>query len=235
MKTLLISLIVGQFFITNCVSIERDIYFKNKISTDEKNIGATRPGTYFRSSPIEVENSYKREITMNIQNYSDGSYFWGFVIPILPVFFLPQMKFSLNSNELLKVNCVVGVNFGPEYLQKYEGTMPFSRNDMYVLNKKGLELSEKVEKTNPERCTKVQIILKNGQILNPIIDTDSKKLPFGFERNSFTFPIVAATLSEFKVTVTEITLNNDDILKTNREFDVILEDWTRYYMPRIAP
>jgi len=37
------------------------------------------------------------------------------------------------------------------------------------------------------------------------------------------------------VSIDEIQLNTGERLKTKIEFSPILEDWTRYYIPKLAP
>lgn len=215
------------FLLSSCVSIERDIYFKNKDSKDEKNISSSRPGTNFVYFPVKVTNQYDRNINVSISNYAEGSYLWGFIIPVIPVFFLPQMKFSLDKNERFKIRCQVGAHFGPQYLKKWEHA---GSRDLYVLNNEGLELSEKIKNTK-DSCASVSISLPDGKNILPIsTEIDDKSMI-----SVLTFDVPAASLSEFYISVSEIKLSTGEKIKTNVKFNAVIEDWTRYYLVPVAP
>lgn len=215
------------FILSSCVSIERDIYFRNKDSNDGKNISSTRPGSNFLYSPVKVTNQYDRSINISISNYAEGSYLWGFIIPVIPVFFLPQMKFSLDKNEHLKIRCQVGAHFGPPYLKKWEHA---GSRELYVLNDKGLELSEKI-KNSKDSCASVSISLADGKNILPIsTEIDDKSMI-----SILTFDVPAGSLSEFSINVSEIKISTGEKIKTNVKFNAVIEDWTRYYLVPVAP
>lgn len=220
--------ILLAFLLSSCVSIERDIYFKNPESSELKSIGSSRPGSSFESSPIKVKDQYDREVYLNITNHAEGSYLWGVVIPILPVFFLPQMKFSLDSQENLKIRCNIDVHYGPQYLKKWEKA---DNRDLYILNEEGVKLAEMIAKTDKDTCSLLRIQLPNGQSVSPTkIEFEDKSMIA-----IFTFAIPAASLSEFSIIINEIKLFTGENIKTDIKFRATVEDWTRYYMIPIAP
>lgn len=216
-------------FLSSCVSIERDIYFKNRDSRDEKRMDSSRPGSNFLSSPIKVTDQYDREVHVSIPNYAEGSYLWGIVIPIVPVFFLPQMKFKLNRDENLKVRCQVMAHYGPQFLKKWEHS---GSRDLYVLTEQGVELSKKIDSSeDKDTCSSVNIQMPNGQTILPI----STEVEGKSKITIFTFAVPASALSEFSLNVSEIKLNTGTTIKTDIRLNAILEDWTRYYIAPIAP
>jgi hypothetical protein len=219
-------------FLTGCVSIERDIYFKNLNDSEEKTIGSSRPGQYFRSEPINIAETNKpvtdddaneRRVLLSITNYADGSYLWGFIIPIVPVFFLPNMHFHLTKDESLQVSCQIVPFLGHQFMKKSD----FGKNSD-VLNEKGIEVAKKLRKRN-DKCGSLSVTLPNGTKLLPNTSDSNSS------RTNFTFNIAAADLKNFKVNVNEIQLESGRKVNINVDFNVGLEDWTRYYMPQIAP
>lgn len=223
-------MVLALMVISGCVSIERDIYFKEKSSEDEKTMEANRPGGIFRFSPLSVTDQYDRSVQVSVLNHASGSYLWGIVIPVIPVFFLPEFKFSLDKNEKLKIQCLIQPYYGPQFLETYEH---FGNTKLTRLNEKGLELAKKLDKLDLDTCTSATVHSMNGKFYQPI-KIESSADP-KYKSVIFTFDLPASAMTEFKVSIDEIQLNTGERLKTKIEFSPILEDWTRYYIPKLAP
>ena len=102
-----IFLILLTLSAVGCVSIQRDIYFRDNSSSEQKTIESSFPGHLASlkvSSPDKKEDVFLR---IDSPNKTSGSYTFGILIPILPVFFLPGNEFSLNAKENLNLNCYV--------------------------------------------------------------------------------------------------------------------------------
>lgn len=227
------------FFTTlfaGCVSIERDIYFRDVNTQDKKTLSASRPGSYFRSEPIDIgsgnktssnDDTNERRLVLSISNHADGSYLWGIVVPVLPVFYLPNMHFSLAKNEPLRVQCQLSPSYGPQYLEKWDNT---GNRDLYVLNKKGIEVAEKISRKK-DRCLSISLTLPDGAKLSPShIDFNEMS-----QQTTFVFDAIAAELNMFQINVTEIQIDSGEKLNVNVTFKVAREDWTRYYLVPVAP
>ncbi|HEX7672987.1 MAG TPA: hypothetical protein VF412_02380 [Bdellovibrio sp.] len=222
--------------IAGCVSIERDVYFKDLNSQDEKTLSASRPGSQFRSKPIDIssvnktsidDDSNERTIVLSISNYAAGSYLWGIIVPIVPVFYLPSMHFNLVKNEPLRVQCQIIASYGPRYLERWKSA---GSRDLYMLNKKGIEVAEKMS-LKKDSCVSISLTLPDGTELLP------SHVEFNEEsyQTTFVFNTMATDLNIFKINVAEIRIDSSKKLNVNVTFQAALEDWTRYYLVPVAP
>lgn len=211
------------FFGIGCVSIERDLYFRDKNQSVSWSSSAPQPGVLFHSESILLDSDGSITLHTEVVNRAEGSYFWGFIVPVVPVFFLPQFQFHLNKNENLKIHCTVSYAPDNRYLKKDP------KKDWYFLSEEGIRISEERLKKGYDTCGTMELTLSDGTEVKPIAVTTEKGNSF-FE---FKYPI--EKISEFTFVITEIQLSDGRMKKINTQFQAVFEDFMRYYIVQIAP
>lgn len=209
--------------LTSCVSIRRDIYFKDSQTDQKKTFTAYQPGRSFVYRPIGVNDDFPRQLWISVNNSATGAYAEGILIPFIPTFFFPGTRFSLDEKEPLKIQC--GVTFDqtdPRYVDTIPGrfgptTKPYSAEAQAIINK--------YAQLGKYFCSELFITLPNGDVLKPIsssIDQKTKDLIFSFN-------VAAASLKEFSVQVTKIQSESGAQQKVDIRYHATFEDWTRFF------
>lgn len=222
-KSFLISILPVFLFFTACVSIERDLYFRDINSNVSWMDLAPRPGIFFNSAPIPLDNEASVSVQTEVVNRAEGSYFWGILFPVIPVFFLPEFKFKLNETERLKIRCSVEYSPGKKFLYKDPD------REWYFLNEEGIRISNERRKMGHDICSNMTVTLLNGSILSPVSTLTQE------HSTVFEFEIPIANLKEFNFNLTEIKLSQGTKKKVDLKFHTIFEDFLRYRIVPIGP
>lgn len=221
LRTFLLTLFIVSGF--SCASVERDLYFRNRNESVSWFSKAPQPGISFRSEPIKIDDSGSISISTEVMNRASGSYLWGFIVPIVPVFFLPQFQFHLNQTENLKIQCSIGFNPDKRYLKQDPD------HDWYYLSDEGIKILQRRALKGSDNCITMEVVLSDGAVLKPLAATTNN----GF--TIFEFDHAAEKLKEFTYKVVYIQLNSGHKMKTNVQVPIVFEDFTRYYLTPVAP
>ncbi|OFZ28412.1 MAG: hypothetical protein A2622_04745 [Bdellovibrionales bacterium RIFCSPHIGHO2_01_FULL_40_29] len=197
-----------------CVSLERDIYFRtnnpelstvsdNRTPYPQKNFGKV----------IVIKGQIDRKIYWSTLNQASGSYLWGIVVPIVPVFFYPGFHFNLDEVEKLRLECYIDydIKVGPDYLQTAES----------------IRVHGEGKKIGPDVCLDAQIVVENQPPMKPI------KVERTGSSTVFTFDIAAAAVRTFTIDQIRVKLRTGETSKIDNKFEVTKRDWTRLYFPPI--
>ncbi len=175
------------------------------------------------SESIKLDPTGSISVHVEVLNKAQGSYFLGVLVPIIPVFFFPQFHFQLDEAENLKIRCTVNFNPDKKYLIKDPN------RDWYFLSSEGVKFIEERHKNGFDTCASARVVLSDGKELKQI----SKRIENGNTIFEFEFP--AVKIKAFTLEVLEVQLYDGKKTSVDNKFNLIFEDFTRYYILPVAP
>lgn len=202
----LLCLFIIANFVGGCASFERNIGFKRFFTKKNQE-------QYFHE--IELKDDQSLTVVAYPQNSSKGVYFAGPLLPILPVFWWPEYKFSLDDNEMLQVSCNIYYSPGRNYLDK-------RKDGYYNTSKKGMELIDHRRLQDQDLCIEVTIILENGEEISPVT---TETVHGKGQATIFTFAVLAREISSYTLRVKKIAtleqerISLENVSYTFRRFD----------------